>query len=131
MFFIDAVTLRLRRTFLQDVSIRDKLLLCRSWLCRCDHLNLVFIVLALGVPVLSCLSDLLLRANNHLNIPAALLLRGVIHRDLLLSSPDDLNKVSTLVDWLPIGPLLSPLLHGIISDLLSLIFFLELLLGAL
>lgn len=131
MFFIDAVTLRLRRTLLQDVSIRDKLLLCRSWLCGCDHLNLVFIVLALGVPVLSCLSNLLLGANNHLNISAALLLRGVIHRDLLLSSPDDLNKVSTLVDWLSIGPLLSPLLHGIISNLLSLIFLLELLLGAL
>jgi len=131
MFFIDDVALRLRRTLLQDVSIRDKLLLSRSWLCGCDHLNLVFIVLALGVPVLSCLSDLLLGANNHLNIPASLLLRGVIHRDLLLSSPDDLNKVSTLVDWLPIGPLLSPLLHGIISDFLSLIFLLELLLGAL
>jgi hypothetical protein len=55
----------------------------------------------------------------------------VIHRDLLLSSPDDLNKVSTLVGWLPIGPLLSPLLHCIISNLLSLTFLFELLLGAL
>jgi hypothetical protein len=55
----------------------------------------------------------------------------VIHRDLLLSSSDDLNKVSTLVDWLPIGPFLSPLLHGIISNLLSLTFLFELLLGAL
>ena len=88
-------------------------------------------MLALGVPVMRCLSDLLLGANDHLNISAALLLRGVIHRDLLLSSSDDLNKVSTLVDWLPIGPLLSPLLHGIISNLLSLIFLFELLLGAL
>jgi hypothetical protein len=55
----------------------------------------------------------------------------VIHRHLFLSSPDDLYKVSALVGWLPIGPLLSPLLHGIISNLLSLIFLLELLLGAL
>ena len=131
MLFNNAVTLRLRRTLLQDISIRDNLLLSRSWLCGCDHLNLVLIVLALGVPVMSCLSNLLLGANNHLYISAALLLRGVIHRDLLLSSSYDLNKVSTLVDWLPIGPLLSPLLHGIISNLLSLIFLLELLLGAL
>jgi len=55
----------------------------------------------------------------------------VIHRDLLLSSPDDLNKVGALVGWLPIGPLLSPLLHGIISNLLSLTLLLELFLGAL
>ena len=88
-------------------------------------------MLGLWVPVLSCLSDLLLRAYNHLNVSAALLLRGVIHRDLLLSSPDYLNEVSALVGWLPIGPLLSPLLHGIISNLFPLIFLLELLLGAL
>ena len=131
MIFIHAVTLRLRRTLLQDVSVRDKLLLCRSWLCGRDHPDLVFIVLALGVPVMSCLSNLLLRAYNHLNVSAALLLRGVIHRHLLLSSTDDLNKVSALVGWLPIGPLLSPLLHGIISNLLSLTLLLELLLGAL
>ena len=79
MFFVQAETLRLRRSLLQDVSVRDKFLLSRSWLCGRDHLDLIFIVLTLWVPVMSSLSNLLLRANNHLNVSGALLFRGVIN----------------------------------------------------
>ena len=80
-------------------------------------------MLALRIPVLCSLCDLFLGAD-HLKV-SGFLLRGLIDN---LGRADNLNMI---VRGLSITPFLSPLFHGILSDLLSFLFFLELVLGAL
>jgi hypothetical protein len=79
-------------------------------------------MLAFRVPVLCSLCDLFLGAD-HFKV-SGFLLRSMIHRG-------SLSRAYNLDIRLFISPFLSPLFHCVISDLLSLLFFLKLFLGAL
>jgi hypothetical protein len=81
------------------------------------------------VPILSSLCNLLLR-SNHLDIPG-LLLGSLIHIDPFLSGPNYLYKIARCISLVSVSPLLSPLLHGIITDLFAFLLELEFVLRAL